>query len=137
MTDKELKRLNRRELLEILIMQMEENEKLRIQLEAANKELENRTIISSRAGSIAQAALQLNNIFEDAENAAKQYLDSIRVMEEELRKKHIALDNDTLAENSSAEVMDENESELENINNDTLSDAEKTAEQCICDCDNN
>ena len=60
MTDKELRRLSRRELLEMLIMQMEENEKLSQELETAQEMLRNREIVIERAGSIAEAALALN-----------------------------------------------------------------------------
>lgn len=78
MTKKELKRMTRGDLLEMLIAQMEENESLRSRLEKAEKELENRHINIGKAGSIAEAALLLNGVFEAAEAAAAQYLDSVR-----------------------------------------------------------
>ncbi len=78
MTDKELKRLSRAELLEMLIEQMKENEDLRSQLEEANKKLDNRKIIIENSGSIAEAALKLNGVFEAAEKAAEQYLENIK-----------------------------------------------------------
>ncbi len=78
MTNKELRKMSRSELLEILIAQMEENERLNAKLSAASDELENRTIAVHNAGSLAEAALQLNGIFEAAEAAAEQYLDNVR-----------------------------------------------------------
>ena len=51
MTSKELKRLSRRELLEMLIEQMKENQRLRNRLEQAEAELENRELVSLRSGS--------------------------------------------------------------------------------------
>lgn len=78
MTDKELRRMSRGELLEMLIMQMEENEELKRQLEKAQNELKNRRIIEAEAGSIAEAALRLNGIFEAADQAARQYLENVR-----------------------------------------------------------
>ena len=57
MTEKELKRLSRSELLEMLIGQMEENEKLKIELEQAREQVNSRQIAIDRAGSIAEAAL--------------------------------------------------------------------------------
>lgn len=97
MTDKELRKLNRAELLEMLIAQMKENDALREQLEAALRQLESREIKISKAGSIAEAALQLNGIFEAADAAAKQYLANVQSgnrqqadcaqLEEETRKK--------------------------------------------------
>lgn len=78
MTDKELKRLNRAQLLELLIMQIEENERLREKLEKAEEEINRKEIAINNAGSIAQAALALNKVFEAADMAAQQYLESVR-----------------------------------------------------------
>lgn len=78
MTDKELKRLSRTELLEMLLAQAEENEKLKVRLEEMQTRLDNRRIILEEAGSIAEAALQLNGVFQAAEAAAAQYLENIR-----------------------------------------------------------
>lgn len=83
MTDKELRRLSRSELLEMLIEQMEENEKLRNRLEEAEADLRNRKIIIKQAGSLAEAALELNHVFQAADEAARQYLENVRLMAEE------------------------------------------------------
>ncbi|MDD6618102.1 MAG: DNA repair protein [Clostridiales bacterium] len=83
MTDKELRRLSRSELLEMLLSLTEENEKLKIRLEQAEDQLRDRRILIDKAGSIAEAALQLNNIFEDADRAVQQYLENVRRMTEE------------------------------------------------------
>ena len=80
MTDKELKRLSRAELLELLLTQMEENEKLRKQLRKAQAALRDRRIEIENAGSMAEAALRLNCIFEDADRAARLYLENIQRM---------------------------------------------------------
>ncbi len=78
MTDKELKRLNRSELLEMLILQMEENEELRKKLAEAEGELNDRRIKIAESGTLAEAALRLNGIFEAADRAAAQYLENVR-----------------------------------------------------------
>ena len=83
MTNRELRRLSRRELLTILIEQLEENEKLRSSLEKAEMELQNRQIILEQAGTMAEAALQLSGVFEAADRAAKQYLENVRWMAKE------------------------------------------------------
>ena len=80
MTDKELKRLSRAELLELLLTQMEENEKLRKQLRKAQAALRDRRIEIENAGSMAEAALRLTCIFEDAGRAARLYLENIQRM---------------------------------------------------------
>lgn len=78
MTNKELRKMGRSELLQILILQMEENEALRRKLEAATEELESRHLAVGNAGSLAEAALQINGVFAAAEAAAEQYLDNVR-----------------------------------------------------------
>lgn len=83
MTEKELRRLSRRELLEMLITRTMENERLTEELQQARKELSDRKLIQERAGSMAEAALQLNGVFEAADRAAKQYLENIRRRAEE------------------------------------------------------
>lgn len=80
MTDKELKKLSRGELLELLIAQTEQNERLRTELEQANAKLHDKKIQIDKAGSLAEAALALNGIFDAAQAAAKQYLDNIEDM---------------------------------------------------------
>lgn len=77
MTDKELKRLSRGELLEMLIQQSKELELLRKQLDAAQTALQNREITINKAGSIAEAALQLNGVFTAAQDACQQYMENI------------------------------------------------------------
>ena len=81
MTDKELKHLNRTELLQVLLSLTEENEQLREQNAALSQKLHNRAIENENAGSLAEAALQINQVFEYADSAAKQYLQSIQVLE--------------------------------------------------------
>lgn len=83
MTDKELKRLSRSELLEMLIAQMEENEKLKICLKKMQEKANNRQIAIDRAGSIAEAAMELNGVFEAAQAVAAQYLENIQRLENE------------------------------------------------------
>ena len=78
MTDKELKKLSRAELLELLLESNRENERLRKQLETAKGLLASRVIEIENAGSIAEAALALNGVFQAAQLAADQYLENVR-----------------------------------------------------------
>ena len=78
MTDQDLRKLNRRDLLELLIAQGRERDALKAELEEAKAALEDRRIQLERAGSIAEASLQINKVFEAAQAAAQQYLDNIR-----------------------------------------------------------
>ena len=77
MTDKELKKLSRSELLDMLIYQAEENKKLREELEGARLELLKREIAIEKAGSLAEASMYMSNLFDSADRAAKIYLENI------------------------------------------------------------
>ena len=112
MTDKELQKLGRRELLQMLLeqakeaerlaallqeteenyRQLEENyERLRGRLDKKDAQIQNlRTTLQEerekreteleKVGSIAEAALRLNGVFDAAQRAANQYLHSIQEM---------------------------------------------------------
>lgn len=78
MTAKELKRLRRSDLLEMLLTLRKENDDLRIQLAQAQEQLKNRDIEVARAGSLAEAAMRLNGVFEATQAACEQYVDVVR-----------------------------------------------------------
>ena len=78
MTDKELQKLSRTELLELLLAQTKELEKANSELELLRQQLHKREINLNQAGNIAEAALRLNGIFESAQAAADLYLENVR-----------------------------------------------------------
>ena len=78
MTDKELKRLNRYQLLELLIMQTRRADELQAQLDQARQELENRKIQMKDIGSIAEASAQMTGLLEAAQNTADLFLDAAK-----------------------------------------------------------
>lgn len=94
MTNKELKKLSRVELLELLVAQAKETEKLQAQLDEANAKLASRAIEVDKAGSIAEASLKLNGVFSAAESAAAQYVENVKRLSERqdevLRKREAA-----------------------------------------------
>ena len=83
MTERELRRLSRSELLELLIAATRERAELEEKYEKAQEELKQRRIAVSSAGSIAEAALQLNGVFAAAEAACAQYQENLRALSEE------------------------------------------------------
>lgn len=83
MAKNDLKKLRRQDLLELLIAQEKEIQQLNEELETLRKQVQDRQIRLERAGSIAEAALALNGVFEAAEAAAAQYLESVRLWSEE------------------------------------------------------
>lgn len=76
MTQKELKKLSRTQLLEMLLLQTEKAEQLEKELEETKNLLADRKLQYERVGSIAEAALDLNGVFEAAQAAADQYLEN-------------------------------------------------------------
>lgn len=78
MTERELRKLGRTELLELLLDQSREVERLQKELDAAKAQLASREISIQQAGSIAEAALQLNGVFQAAQEACAQYTENIQ-----------------------------------------------------------
>lgn len=67
----ELRRLSRKELIDIIYQLKKENESMK-------EELSDRRIAIQNAGSIAEAALAIHKVFETAQKAADQYLLSVK-----------------------------------------------------------
>lgn len=73
----ELKRLSRRELLELLLKQCKRIEELEIKLNDFEKKLKSKSIILETSGNLAEASLKLSHIFEDADEAIALYKENI------------------------------------------------------------
>lgn len=78
MTAKELKRLSRSDLLEMLLELSRENEQLRQENLELRARLEEKTLKIENTGSLAEAALVLNGVFQAAQEACEQYSLNIR-----------------------------------------------------------
>jgi hypothetical protein len=77
-SDKDLTKLKRKDLLEIMLAQGREIDRLRKQNAELEAKLASREIEFSEVGSLAEASLKITGIFEDAEEAAVAYLENIR-----------------------------------------------------------
>ena len=87
MTDQELRKLKRDELLQIMIAQSKRIAVLKKRLDAAERKLASRELALKETGNIAEASLKLNKIFEDAQAAADQYLYNVkRMAQKELQR---------------------------------------------------
>ncbi len=78
MANKELRRMSRRDLVEVIYemkKQMNAQEEKIAQLE---QQLKDRNICLESSGSIAEAALALNKVFEAAQAAAQDFLSSVK-----------------------------------------------------------
>ena len=73
-----LRHFSKLQLLELLAQQERELQKLREELAEKTAALEDRKIQIEKAGSIAEAALQLSGIFEAVQKAADMYLESVK-----------------------------------------------------------
>lgn len=77
MTDGELRRLGRAELVDIIYELQSRNQQCEAEIEKLQKALDDKILKIASAGSIAEAALKLSGIFEAAQAAADQYLASL------------------------------------------------------------
>lgn len=87
MTEKELKKLNRTELLQLLLIQTRETERLQRELDQTRQKLEDRNLQVQKAGDLAHAVLEINDVANATQKAAQQYLDNIVAMEQETKKR--------------------------------------------------
>ena len=74
----DLAKMKKKDLLEIMLAQGEEIDALRARVAELEAQLEKHEFEMQKVGSIAQASLQVTEIFEEAEKAAKIYLENIR-----------------------------------------------------------
>ena len=84
MAGKDLRKLSKTELLELLVEQGRENLALKARLEAAEAELAQRRVQIAECGSIAEAALRLSGVFEAAQKAADLYRENCQRQCDEL-----------------------------------------------------
>ena len=84
LTEKDLKKLNRYQLLELLIVQTKRADELQERLEAMEKQLNDQDLKISSLGSIAEASLQLAGVFQSAEEAARIYLNGAKERAKEI-----------------------------------------------------
>ncbi len=77
-TETDLSKLKKHELLEIMLAQSKEIDKLRERVADLESQLANREFEFSKIGSIAEASLAVTNIFKEAEKAAVIYIENIR-----------------------------------------------------------
>lgn len=114
MNQKELRRLTRIDLLEMMLELSKENEALRKQLEDANRKLEDRRIVVEEAGSLAVAAFQLNGIFDAAQKTCDQYTENMRLRYEQQQQicREMELETQKKCEQMLAKAKEEAEAYL-------------------------
>nr|WP_296033386.1 hypothetical protein [uncultured Dorea sp.] len=85
---KKIKKLKRIDLLEILLAQSKRIDELEEELAETKHQLASKRIKIREIGTLAEASLQLNQIFEDADAAARQYLHNIRRLNRMAERKY-------------------------------------------------
>jgi regulator of replication initiation timing len=80
MADRQLRRLKREELLQMLLELEQENEQLAQENRRLREQLAQREVCIAEAGSLAEAALKLSGVFEAAQRAADLYVENVRRM---------------------------------------------------------
>ena len=75
---KDLKKLKRSDLFELLVEQAKEIELLQARVNDLEVKLERREINLSEAASIAEAALAISKVFDEAQAAADVYLNNVK-----------------------------------------------------------
>ncbi len=98
MTDKEFKRLSRAQLIEIIYQLQLQIDKLNEEKQELESELNDKRLRLQSAGNIAEAALEINNCFRSAQNAAEQYLNEIIAIREETEAERQRILSDAQAE---------------------------------------
>lgn len=82
MMEREIRKMGRQDLLILLEDQSVKIQKLEEQLKEAEQKIQEKTLVFENCGTMAEAAIQVNNVFKAADAAAHQYLESIREMQE-------------------------------------------------------
>ena len=86
MVSKELKTLSRRELVDIIYQLKKNEQQMQEEIAALQEALQEKRIRLSVAGSIADAAMSVTNVFAVAQRTADLYLHEISYMKEEAKK---------------------------------------------------
>lgn len=78
MTDKELKRLSRSQLIDIINQLQEKQEELIAENARLSKALADQRPCESKTGNIVESAFGIQNVMQSAQNSAVHYLEEIR-----------------------------------------------------------
>jgi len=78
MTDRQLRKASRTDLLKLLLEEKRARDDLQQQLAELEAQLQQRQITIDQSGTLAEAALKLSGIFDAAESACQYYTENIR-----------------------------------------------------------
>jgi len=87
MTDKEFRKLKRGDLVAIIYEYQKQQEILIKENEELKEKLESKELKISNAGSIAEAVLEMNHLFETAQKTADDYVEQVKLSMSDAEKK--------------------------------------------------
>lgn len=122
MQQNELHKLGKTDLLTLIYKQEKQIKSLTKEVNDLKKQLNDRTIQMKEAGSIAEASLKINKIFETAQQAADEYLESIKKINSPSQG-YMQTDNDItkdeLSNNDENNILSKNtyEKEIKHVKN--------------------
>lgn len=132
MTEKEIKKLNRRDLLVLLAEQTARADRLEASIKKAEEKLMERQLVQEECGTMAEAAMRLSAVFQTADEAAAMYLESVRQMKE--RQENLLQDVESAGQKKKDEIIAQAEAKAAQILEDAekvMQDARGKAEQII------
>lgn len=86
MISKELKKMSRRELMDIIYQMKKNEQQMQEEIASLQEALQDKRLRLSIAGSVAEAAASITNVFSAAQMTADLYLQEISCMKEETEK---------------------------------------------------
>ncbi|MBP3268668.1 MAG: hypothetical protein J6M07_10195 [Ruminococcus sp.] len=87
MTDKEFRKLKRGDLVAIIYEYQKHQEILIKENEELKEKLQSKELKISNAGSIAEAVLEMNHLFETAQKTADEYVEQVKLSMSDAEKK--------------------------------------------------
>lgn len=139
MVSKELKRLSRRELVDIIYQLKKNEQEMQDQITTLQESLQERRIRMSVAGSIAEAVTDMTNIFATAQRTADLYLQEISCMKQDAQLECTRMVEDAKlecarmiedAEAQVVQILSEGEKQYALLNNRYESDYQKWQQLC-------
>lgn len=122
--ESQLRHMNRRELLDVLLESRQENDQLIDELRQLNnrnrqliEQLEDKKLKINKAGTIAEATMLLNGVVESTQSAAQQYLDNLREFYE--TEQSLREEKETMARRQAQQILDEATQRCETLVRDT------------------
>ena len=114
MVSKELKKLSRRELIDIIYQLKKNEQKTQEQIATLEEALQDKRIRISVAGSIAEAAADITQVFATAQRTADLYLHEITAMKEDAEKECAAMIEE--ARMQAAEILADGQRQFAELN---------------------